>query len=108
MGFVIHRAFAAIKQDASRIAGPLLPLQGRDAAARTVAHEGKSGMVSLARRLLVQASVCRASKQGPNQALEPTSRTVMPRATLLISECSNRSARRSGARGTPVRAVAHL
>src|SRR5436190_8068179 len=34
-------------------------------------------------------------RKRPNQALEPTSRTVMPRATPLISEGSHQSAFRS-------------
>ena len=44
----------------------------------------------------------------PNQALEPTIPSVMPRAFVCSSDLGTRIAFRSPARGTPAGAVAHL
>jgi hypothetical protein len=59
-------------------------------------------------RYSVVATVRIRTPSEPNQALEPTSCTVMPRANFLISESSAQSALSSAARGTPAQAVAHL
>ena len=49
-----------------------------------------------------------SKKNPPNKALEPTSTSVMPRATLPFPDLNGRTALPNPARVTPAVAVAHL